>query len=310
MKGLVLAGGLGTRLRPTTLVVNKHLLQIYEKPMIYYPLATLIGAGISDILVVTSPGQVDNFKELLGDGSDWGVVIDIVEQPSPNGIGGAILSCEDRIRDEGLCVILGDNIFTGHAMSIKLRQLINENGSRSYAFATSVTDSKSFGVVEYDDDTQKPIRIHEKPRHPPSDVIVTGLYLFRQGLFEILGGIRPSERGQIEITSVLNYYLKREQLSIDRLDQCGIGLDWFDAGTPLSLNDANQEVKRLADQRKYFGYPEVAAWRSGFIDAKRCHQLARTEKLKNSRYAQHLAGLVSIDGKTSDDDIGAEENEC
>lgn len=286
MKGIILAGGSGTRLYPMTKAISKQLLPIYDKPMVYYPLSVLMLAGIKDILIISTPEDTSRFEELLGDGSQWGINLQYKVQPSPDGLAQAFILGEEFIGDDSVCLILGDNIFYGHAFSPLLRDSANLKEG-AIIFGYQVKDPKRFGVVEFDKD-RKVISIEEKPENPKSSFAVTGLYFYDNDVIEIAKTIKPSSRGELEITSVNEAYLKRKQLKVHLL---GRGFAWLDTGTLSSLLDASIFVQTVEDRQGFkIACLEEIAFNNGWIDEKKVLEIAKP--LKKSGYGEYLIGLV------------------
>jgi glucose-1-phosphate thymidylyltransferase len=285
MKGIVLAGGAGTRLYPLTKSVSKQLLPIYDKPMIYYPLSVLMLAGIREILIITTPEQNHQFKELLGDGSAWGVRFQYEIQSYPRGLADAFLIGEKFIGTDSVCLILGDNIFYGNKFLEtleKVRTSIDRQGGAT-VFGYYVNDPERYGVVEFDD-TGKVLSIEEKPNQPKSNYAVVGLYFYDNDVIEIAKNIVPSDRGEIEITDVNGTYLNRERLTVEFL---GRGFAWLDTGTSESLSDAGEFVKTIEKRTGLkISCPEEIAFRMGYIDREQLRESA--EALKASDYGKYL----------------------
>ncbi|QTE92133.1 glucose-1-phosphate thymidylyltransferase RfbA [Shewanella algae] len=286
MKGIILAGGSGTRLYPITCGVSKQLLPVYDKPMIYYPLSTLMLAGIRDVLIITTPEDNDSFKRLLGDGSDFGINLQYAIQPSPDGLAQAFLIGEDFIGDDSVCLVLGDNIFYGQAFSPKLKHAASQK-SGATVFGYQVRDPERFGVVEFDEN-KKAISIEEKPTKPRSNYAVTGLYFYDNDVINIAKNITPSARGELEITCVNREYLKRGSLHVEML---GRGFAWLDTGTYDSLLEASSFVQTI-ERRQGFKVAvlEEIAYLNGWLSAADINRIADT-MIKNS-YGQYLAELV------------------
>ena len=280
MRGIILAGGSGTRLYPITMAISKQLMPIYDKPMIYYPLTTLIRAGIREILIITTPEDQDAFKRLLGDGSQLGLMIDYAVQPRPEGLAQSFLIGEDFIDDDDVALVLGDNIFDGHGFTTALGTCRDPQGG--IVFAYEVSDPERYGVVEFDGD--KAISIEEKPAAPKSDYAVVGLYFYDNRVVDIAKSITPSDRGELEITSVNEAYLQMGELSVRRMHRGDV---WLDTGTVDSMSEASSYVEVLQKRTgQVIGSPEVAAYEAGFIDASQLERLA--EPLMKSGYGRYL----------------------
>lgn len=286
MKGIILAGGSGTRLHPMTLVTSKQLMPVYDKPMIYYPLSTLMLAGIRDILIISTPKDLPNFQALLGDGSKWGISLSYAEQPSPDGLAQAYIIGADFVGDSPSCLILGDNIFYGHGVSELFKSAIAHNNGAT-VFAYHVSDPERYGVVEFDKE-KKAISIEEKPLKPKSNWAVTGLYFYDKDVVNIAANLKPSARGELEITDVNRTYLERGRLSVQEL---GRGCAWLDTGTPDSLLDAAEFVATLERRQGFkISCPEEIAFRQGFIDLTQLQNIAR--QFGNSNYGRYLGKIV------------------
>ncbi len=287
MKGIILAGGRGTRLHPATLAVSKQLLPVYDKPMIYYPLSTLMLAGIREFLVITTPEDVPLFRRLLGDGSRWGISLRFAVQPTPGGIAEAFLVGADFIGNEPVALILGDNIFHGQGLEMRLADAVSAAHDGGVIFAHRVSRPKRYGVISFDGGG-RPVAIEEKPLRPTSDWVVTGLYFYDSGVVEIASGLRPSARGELEITDVNNAYLAKGALKVIRL---GRGYAWLDMGTPESLIDAANFVRTLERrQGQRIACPEEIAFRRGYISAEQLRRLA--VPMKRTAYGRYLLELV------------------
>ena len=285
-KGIILAGGSGSRLHPMTLAVSKQLLPVYDKPMIYYPLSTLMQAGIREILIITTPEDAASFESLLGDGRKWGVDISYRQQPSPDGLAQAFLIGEEFIGDSRVCLVLGDNIFYGNRIEDTLKNAVQQEKGAS-VFAYYVTDPERYGVVELDGDNNA-IGLEEKPENPKSHYAVTGLYMYDNDVVDIAKSIKPSARGELEITDVNKVYLERNALKVELFDR---GTAWLDTGTIQSLLDAANFIRVLEERQGLkIGCPEEVAYRQSFIDGKQLESLAQS--LGKSGYGQYLLELL------------------
>lgn len=287
MKGIVLAGGSGSRLHPMTIGISKQMMPVYDKPMIYYPLSTLMMAGIRDILIISTPHDLPLFQKLLGDGSAWGISLSYAEQPSPDGLAQAYMIGADFVDAQPSCLILGDNIYYGSNL-IETLDGASKLTSGAAVFAYQVSDPERYGVVEFDDKFRA-LTVEEKPIRPKSNWAITGLYFYDHQVVDIAANLKPSARGEFEITDVNRAYLERGQLSVLPI---GRGYAWLDTGTPDSLLDAAEFVRVLEKrQGMKICCPEEVAWRQGFIDATQLEVCARN--LGKSEYGQYLFRVLA-----------------
>ena len=284
MKGIILAGGSGTRLYPITQAISKQLMPIYDKPMIYYPLTTLMQSGINEILIITTPDDQAGFQRLLGDGSQWGIHLEYAVQPSPDGLAQAFIIGEEFIGDDKVALVLGDNIFYGAALDESLQGCTDPDGGTVFAY--KVSDPERYGVVEFDE-TMRAVSIEEKPAQPKSNYAVVGLYYYDNDVVEIAKNVQPSERGELEITSVNEEYLKRGKLTVTTLADGDV---WLDTGTIESLSDATDFVRVLQKRSgQIIGSPEKVAYDMGFIDQNKLKEIS--QPLIKSGYGKYLQEL-------------------
>lgn len=289
MKGIILAGGKGTRLYPSTITVSKQLLPIYDKPMIYYPISTLMLAGIKEILIISTPYDIDNYKKLLGDGSKLGMKFSYKIQEKPRGLAEAFILGEDFIGNDNVCLILGDNVFYGTGFK-EVFSRINENKNAATIFGYQVNNPKEFGVVEFDDKGNV-LSIEEKPEKPKSRYAVPGLYFYDNSVIEIAKKVKPSKRGELEITSINNEYLRQRKLKVETL---GRGVAWLDTGSPSNMLKAGMFVETVQERQGfYIACLEEIAWREGFIDDSKLRALG--EELKQTEYGKYILSL--LDGR-------------
>ncbi len=288
MKGIILAGGSGTRLSPVTNSISKQLLPIYNKPMIFYPLSTLMLSGIRDILLISTPKDINSYELLLGDGSKYGINIEYKIQPSPKGIAEAFILGEDFIKDDDVCLILGDNIFYGKGLPKLLKNTVSKlkNSDKSIIFGYNVSNPERYGVVEFNSKNQV-ISIHEKPEEPKSNYAVVGLYFYKNNVIDIAKRVKPSKRGEVEITSINNDFLRLSKLDVELL---GRGFAWLDTGTHDSLLEASNFIKTIESRQGLkISCIEEIAYKYGYIDDQKIKSLAKSY---NNEYGQYLLSLL------------------
>ena len=286
MKGIVLAGGSGTRLYPVTHALSKQLLPVYDKPMVYYPLTVLMLAKIKDILIITTPEDVDRFRQLLGDGTQWGIRLEYAVQPKPEGLAQAFLLGKDFLAGEGCCLVLGDNIFFGHDLPKILEQAASRSKGAS-VFAYQVSDPERYGVVEFNGKGQV-VSVEEKPQHPRSNFAITGIYFYDEDIVDVAEQIKPSHRGELEITDVNRIYMERGELNVELLSR---GFAWFDTGTHDSLLEAANFIHTIEHRQGLkIACPEEIAYRQGWITAEQLEKVAA--RIGKSSYAVYLRKLL------------------
>ena len=295
MKGIILAGGSGTRLYPLTKVTSKQLLPIYDKPMIYYPMSVLMSAGIRDILIISTPQDLPRFRELLGDGEQFGLRLSYAEQPSPDGLAQAFIIGEEFIGNDCVAMVLGDNIFSGHGLKKRLRAAVRNarSGKGATVFGYYVDDPERFGIVEFDSEGHA-ISIEEKPQHPKSNYCVTGLYFYDNRVVEYAKNLKPSPRGELEITDLNRIYLEQGELNVELLGQ---GFTWLDTGTHESLVEATNFIKTVeSHQNRKIGCLEDIAYLNGWITREQVEKVIKIHK--NNQYGRYLQDV--LDGKYVD----------
>lgn len=287
MKGIILAGGKGTRLYPTTIAVSKQLLPLYDKPMIYYPISTLLLAGIKDILIISTPEDIEQYKKLLGSGERIGVNFVYKIQEKPRGLAEAFIIGEEFIGKDDVCLILGDNVFYGQGFTSIFEKINKEKNNKATIFGYPVSNPREFGVVEFDSEGNV-LSLEEKPQEPKSRYAVPGLYFYDNSVIEIAKSVKPSARGELEITSINNEYLKRKELKVELLRR---GMAWLDTGSPSNMLKAGMFVETVQQrQGLYIACLEEVAWRQGFIDDNQLRKLG--EELKQTEYGQYIMSLL------------------
>ena len=290
-RGIILAGGAGTRLHPLTIAVSKQLLPVYDKPMIYYPLSTLMLAGIREVLIISTPHDLPHFQRLLGDGSDWGMELSYAQQPNPGGLAQAYIIGAEFVGDQPSVLILGDNLFYGHTLPDMMQAAADRSGATVFAY--HVRDPERYGVVSFDT-AGKAISIEEKPKAPQSNWAVTGLYFYDSDVVEIAANLAPSPRGELEITDVNRIYLERGQLSVETM---GRGFAWLDTGTPDSLLEAGEFVRTLESRQGLrIACPEEIACRQGWISAQQLETLG--QRLAKGDYGRYVLGVAREIGRS------------
>lgn len=289
IKGIILAGGKGTRLYPNTIAVSKQLVPVYDKPLIYYPLSVLLLAGIREVLLISTPTDIENYKKLLGDGSKLGIHIEYAVQEEPRGLAEAFIIGEEFIGDDAVCLVLGDNVFYGQHFTTLLENAQRQATEYGAAiFGYPVKDASAFGVVEFDDDNRV-ISIEEKPKYPKSNYAVPGLYFYNNEVVEIAKNVKPSARGEIEITSINNTYLEQGKLHVTLM---GRGMAWLDTGSPESMHKASSFVRTIQKMQGFhISCIEEIAWRRGFIDDEQLRKIG--EELSMTEYGQYLLSLLN-----------------
>jgi glucose-1-phosphate thymidylyltransferase len=294
-KGIILAGGAGTRLYPVTQAITKQLVPVYDKPMIYYPLSTLMLAGIRDVLIISTPHDLPRYEELLGDGQQWGMNLQYAEQPRPEGLAQAFIIGRNFVGNDPSCLILGDNIFYGRGLQGMLGSAMEREDGAS-VFAYWVKDPERYGVVDFDDEGRA-LSIEEKPEHPASNYAVTGLYFYDNQVIDIAASLEPSDRGELEITDVNRQYLEQKQLHVEHM---GRGMAWLDTGTHASLLQAANFVQTIEDRQGLkIACPEEIAWRKGWISSSDVEQIGQS--MDNNNYGRYLLNLLNRELIVSED---------